>query len=377
MWTTTGEIPQSLETVNIYPAKHIRYTPKTDWKAPSPLSEELKHDSTSLNRPGPSCCKPSGWSSARLRPGDAQEWLLATGLRTYAANLAGASGNSAGCLHRTTSDGNLAAVVDESHVTCPSARHVHANQDPQEVLIDTASLPSAAEQPAAQGRGNSGKKAHQDDLRLATQPPGRLEQRCCQVAPAGDPFRRACSIQVWQVRPSAGQVDDLLGRSGSAERQRTLLCSNHPHQRIAEDLTDYLPRMGCESPLFALGDPLDRSGLKSFSRFSAMRLFDALIVSTCLARRPRPAGGFSGGHSRCGQGRIPAGRRPLLDDRPGRPPCGCRALPYATPHGTRWPKPSPNGTGAGHPAKHITETHGSPPLGGQAGRQLRSSPLFS
>jgi len=51
---TTGEILQSLETVNIYPVKHFVSTQRPTGKAPSPLSgKELKQRLDVLNSPGP------------------------------------------------------------------------------------------------------------------------------------------------------------------------------------------------------------------------------------------------------------------------------------------------------------------------------------
>ncbi|NQV09837.1 MAG: excinuclease ABC subunit UvrB [Cyanobacteria bacterium] len=241
---TTGEILQSLETVNIYPAKHF-VTPKDRLEgAIAAIREELKQRLDVLNSQGQLL------EAQRLEQRTAYDLEMlkevgyCNGVENYARHLAGRqAGTPPECLIDYFPDDWL-LVVDESHVTC-SQLHAMYNGDQarKKVLIDHGfRLPSAADNRPLKA-DEFWEKAHQTIFVSATPGTWELEQSVGQVAqqvirPTGvlDP--------VVEVRPSAGQVDDLLGEIRvRAERQERCLITTLT-KRMAEDLTDYLAENG-------------------------------------------------------------------------------------------------------------------------------------
>ena len=272
---TTGEILQSLETVNIYPAKHF-VTPKDRLEgAIAAIREELKQRLDVLNSQGQLL------EAQRLEQRTAYDLEMlkevgyCNGVENYARHLAGRqAGTPPECLIDYFPDDWL-LVVDESHVTC-SQLHAMYNGDQarKKVLIDHGfRLPSAADNRPLKAE-EFWEKAHQTIFVSATPGTWELEQSVGQVAqqvirPTGvlDP--------VVEVRPSAGQVDDLLGEIRvRAERQERCLITTLT-KRMAEDLTDYLAENGVRVRYL-------HSEIHSIERIEIIQdlrngLFDALI----------------------------------------------------------------------------------------------------
>jgi excinuclease ABC subunit B len=241
---TTGEILQSLETVNIYPAKHF-VTPKDRLEAAlTAIRAELHQRLDELNSQGKLL------EAQRLEQRTAYDLEMlkevgyCNGVENYARHLAGRPGGTPPeCLIDYFPDDWL-LVVDESHVTC-SQLHAMYNGDRarKQVLIDHGfRLPSAADNRPLKAE-EFWDKAHQTIFVSATPGSWELEQSVGQVAeqvirPTGvlDP--------VVEVRPSEGQVDDLLGeiRLRAEKGERSLITTLT--KRMAEDLTDYLAENG-------------------------------------------------------------------------------------------------------------------------------------
>ena len=241
---TTGEILQSLETVNIYPAKHF-VTPKDRLEAAlTAIRAELHQRLDELHGQGKLL------EAQRLEQRTAYDLEMlkevgyCNGVENYARHLAGRPGGTPPeCLIDYFPDDWL-LVVDESHVTC-SQLHAMYNGDRarKQVLIDHGfRLPSAADNRPLKAE-EFWSKAHQTIFVSATPGSWELEQSVGQVAeqvirPTGvlDP--------VVEVRPSEGQVDDLLGeiRLRAEKGERSLITTLT--KRMAEDLTDYLAENG-------------------------------------------------------------------------------------------------------------------------------------
>ena len=241
---TTGEILQSLETVNIYPAKHF-VTPKDRLEvAIAAIRDELRQRLDELHSQGKLL------EAQRLEQRTAYDLEMlkevgyCNGVENYARHLAGRPGGTPPeCLIDYFPDDWL-LVVDESHVTC-SQLHAMYNGDRarKQVLIDHGfRLPSAADNRPLKAE-EFWSKARQTIFVSATPGSWELEQSGSQVAeqvirPTGvlDP--------VVEVRPSEGQVDDLLGeiRLRADKGERSLITTLT--KRMAEDLTDYLAENG-------------------------------------------------------------------------------------------------------------------------------------
>jgi len=241
---TTGEILQSLESINIYPAKHF-VTPKERLQsAIQAIRLELAERLELLHSQGRLL------EAQRLeqRTGYDLEMLeqvgYCNGVENYARHLAGRpAGTPPECLIDYFPKDWL-LVVDESHVTCSQLQAMYnGDQSRKQVLIEHGfRLPSAADNRPLKGE-EFWQKANQTIFVSATPGDWELGQSGPEVVeqvirPTGvlDP--------VVEVRPTEGQVDDLLAeiRKRAAKQERVLVTTLT--KRMAEDLTDYLAEHG-------------------------------------------------------------------------------------------------------------------------------------
>ena len=241
---TSGEILQSLEAVSIYPAKHF-VTPKERLEgAIGEIRGELRQRLELLQGQGRLL------EAQRLeqRTGYDLEMLeqvgYCNGVENYARHLAGRpAGTPPECLIDYFPDDWL-LVVDESHVTCSQLQAMYnGDQSRKQVLIEHGfRLPSAADNRPLKAE-EFWQKARQTIFVSATPGNWELGQSGPQVVeqvirPTGvlDP--------VVEVRPTEGQVDDLLGeiRLRADKNERVLVTTLT--KRMAEDLTDFLADHG-------------------------------------------------------------------------------------------------------------------------------------
>ena len=241
---TTGEILQSLDTINIYPAKHF-VTPKERLgEAIQAIRTELRERLDVLNGQGRLL------EAQRLEQRTTYDLEMleqvgyCNGVENYARHLAQReAGTPPECLIDYFPDDWL-LVVDESHVTCSQLQAMYnGDQARKQVLVEHGfRLPSAADNRPLKG-SEFWEKARQTIFVSATPGNWELEQSSGQVVeqvirPTGvlDP--------IVEVRPTEGQVDDLLGeiRVRADKRERVLVTTLT--KRMAEDLTDYLAENG-------------------------------------------------------------------------------------------------------------------------------------
>ncbi|MFZ9570598.1 MAG: excinuclease ABC subunit UvrB [Vulcanococcus sp.] len=241
---TTGEILQSLETINIYPAKHF-VTPKERLaEAIKAIRLELRERLDVLNEQGRLL------EAQRLEQRTTYDLEMleqvgyCNGVENYARHLAGRpAGTPPECLIDYFPKDWL-LVVDESHVTCSQLQAMYnGDQSRKQVLIEHGfRLPSAADNRPLKGE-EFWEKARQTIFVSATPGDWELRQSDGQVVeqvirPTGvlDP--------VVEVRPTDGQVDDLLSEIRiRADKQERVLVTTLT-KRMAEDLTDYLAENG-------------------------------------------------------------------------------------------------------------------------------------
>ena len=241
---TTGEILQSLESINIYPAKHF-VTPKDRLQeAIKAIRAELRQRLDLLNEQGRLL------EAQRLEQRTTYDLEMleqvgyCNGVENYARHLAGRSaGTPPECLIDYFPKDWL-LVVDESHVTCSQLQAMYnGDQSRKQVLIEHGfRLPSAADNRPLKAE-EFWEKATQTIFVSATPGAWELAQSKDQVVeqvirPTGvlDP--------IVEVRPTEGQVDDLLGeiRLRAGKDQRVLVTTLT--KRMAEDLSDYLAEHG-------------------------------------------------------------------------------------------------------------------------------------
>ena len=241
---TTGEILQSLETINIYPAKHF-VTPKERLEeAIKAIRTELRERLDLLNSQGRLL------EAQRLEQRTTYDLEMleqvgyCNGVENYARHLAGRpAGTPPECLIDYFPDDWL-LVVDESHVTCSQLQAMYnGDQSRKQVLIEHGfRLPSAADNRPLKGE-EFWQKARQSIFVSAT--PGSWELAESQGQVVEQVIRPTGVLDpIVEVRPTDGQVDDLLGEIRvRAEKQERVLVTTLT-KRMAEDLTDYLAEHG-------------------------------------------------------------------------------------------------------------------------------------
>ncbi|MYG46328.1 MAG: excinuclease ABC subunit UvrB [Synechococcus sp. SB0669_bin_8] len=242
----TGEILKSLDSMSIYPAKHF-VTPKERLEAALvAIREELAEHLDVLHQHNKLVEAQRLEQRTNYDLEMLQEVGYCNGVENYARHLTGRpAGTPPECLVDYFTDDWL-LVVDESHVTCSQLQGMYnGDRSRKRVLIDHGfRLPSAADNRPLKAE-EFWAKVRQAIFVSAT--PGDWE-----LGRSGDAVRRQVIRPTGvvdpeiSVRPSEGQVDDLLAeiRARSGRGERTLVTTLT--KRMAEDLCDYLISHGAK-----------------------------------------------------------------------------------------------------------------------------------
>ena len=241
----TGATLQSMDSVNVYPARHF-VTPDDKLEAACKgIRAELKEQLAYLE----SCGKLLEAQRLEQRTRYDLEMLeevgYCNGVENYTRHLAGRlPGAPPECLLDYFPHDDWLLAVDESHVTVPQIRAMYnGDQARKKVLIDHGfRLPSAADNRPLKAE-EFWNKVNQCIFVSAT--PGEWELGLSEGNVVDQIIRPTGVLDpVINVRPSEGQVDDLLGeiRDRAAKEERTLVTTLT--KRMAEDLTEYLSENG-------------------------------------------------------------------------------------------------------------------------------------
>nr|B8HQA9.1 RecName: Full=UvrABC system protein B; Short=Protein UvrB; AltName: Full=Excinuclease ABC subunit B [Cyanothece sp. PCC 7425] len=240
----TGTTLQSLDNLRIYPARHF-VTPQERLEiACADIAAELKDRLTELEAQNKLLEAQRLDQRTRYDLEMLREVGYCNGVENYSRHLAG---RSPGEPPETLIDyfpKDWLLVVDESHVTVPQIRGMYnGDQSRKRVLIDHGfRLPSAADNRPLKSE-EFWQKVTQCIFVSATPGDWELdisEDRIIEqiIRPTGvvDP-------EIF-VRPTTGQVDDLLGevRDRIERRERVLITTLT--KRMAEDLTEYFQDRG-------------------------------------------------------------------------------------------------------------------------------------
>ncbi len=240
----TGEILHNLKEINIYPARHFVTPEEQLEKACTDIKEELDNRLIELEKEGKLLEAQRLSQRTRYDLDMLREVGYCNGVENYSRHLAGRlPGEPPECLIDYFPEDWL-LVIDESHVTVPQLRGMYnGDQSRKKVLIDHGfRLPSAADNRPLKAE-EFWEKVRQCIFVSAT--PGdweieRSEDRVIEqiIRPTGvlDPEII--------VRPTEGQVDDLLGeiKDRIALQERVLITTLT--KRMAEDLTEYFQERG-------------------------------------------------------------------------------------------------------------------------------------
>jgi excinuclease ABC subunit B len=235
----TGEILNTVSSLNIYPARHFVTPEDTLQDACNDIDAELQKRVIELETNGKLIEAQRIDQRTRYDLEMLREVGFCNGVENYSRHLARrTAGDPPECLIDYFADDWL-LVVDESHVTVPQIRGMYnGDRSRKQVLIDHGfRLPSAADNRPLKA-DEFWDKVNQCIFVSAT--PGVWELEISEDRIAQQIIRPTGVIdpEIF-VRPTEGQVDDLLGeiRDRVSREERVLITTLT--KRMAEDLTEY------------------------------------------------------------------------------------------------------------------------------------------
>lgn len=240
----TGEILKSIEAINIYPARHFVTPEERLESACEAIEQELKARKSQLESEGKLLEAQRIDQRTRYDLEMLREVGYCNGVENYSRHLAGRSpGEPPECLVDYFPKDWL-LVVDESHVTIPQTRAMYnGDRARKNVLIEHGfRLPSAADNRPLKA-DEFWQKVNQCIFVSAT--PGEWELELSEDRVAQQIIRPTGVIdpEIF-VRPTEGQVDDLLGEIKDRIDKRERVLVTTLTKRMAEDLTEYLQDRG-------------------------------------------------------------------------------------------------------------------------------------
>ncbi len=236
----TGKTIQNVEALNIYPARHF-VTPKERLEsACTAIEEELETRLEELEKNGKLLEAQRQEQRTRYDLEMLREVGYCNGVENYSRHLAGRNaGEPPECLiNYFPKDWML--VIDESHVTVPQIRGMYnGDQARKKTLIEHGfRLPSAADNRPLKAE-EFWEKANQCIFVSAT--PGDWEIEISEGRVAEQVIRPTAVVDpTIFVRPTAGQIDDLLGEINQRVTLNERVLVTTLTKRMAEDLTEYL-----------------------------------------------------------------------------------------------------------------------------------------
>ncbi len=236
----TGEILQSLQAVNLYPARHFVTPEERLDVACQDIADELKQRKVELEEQSKLLEAQRIDQRTRYDLEMLREVGYCNGVENYSRHLAGRqAGEPPECLIDYFPKDWL-LVIDESHVTVPQIRGMYnGDQARKKVLVEHGfRLPSAADNRPLKAE-EFWEKVNQCIFVSAT--PGEWELGISEGNIAEQIIRPTGVIDPEiSVRPTEGQIDDLLGEiKDRADRNERVLITTLT-KRMAEDLTEYL-----------------------------------------------------------------------------------------------------------------------------------------
>jgi len=240
----TGGIIQSLNALNIYPARHFVTPDERLEEACNAIETELHEQITTLQQAGKLLEAQRLDQRTRYDLELLREVGYCNGVENYSRHLAGRrAGEPPECLIDYFPDDWL-LVVDESHVTVPQIRGMYnGDQARKRVLIDHGfRLPSAADNRPLKAE-EFWTKVNQCIFVSATPGDWEIEQSQDQVVEQVIRPTGVVDPEIF-VRPTEGQVDDLFAeiQERASKKERVLVTTLT--KRMAEDLTEYLQDRG-------------------------------------------------------------------------------------------------------------------------------------
>ncbi len=271
----SGEILQSLTGINIYPARHFVTPQERLEKACQDIKAELEARLVELETQNKLLEAQRLEQRCRYDLELLQEVGYCNGVENYSRHLAGRNpGQPPECLVDYFPDDWL-LIVDESHVTVPQVRGMYnGDQARKKVLIEHGfRLPSAADNRPLKAE-EFWQKVNQCVFVSATPSKWELEQSGDRIAEQIIRPTGVLDPEIF-VRPTEGQVDDLLGeiKARIAQGERVLITTLT--KKMSEDLSEYFYERGLKVQYL-------HSEIKSIERIEILQAlrqgeFDVLI----------------------------------------------------------------------------------------------------
>jgi excinuclease ABC subunit B len=235
----TGEILHTVGGLNIYPARHFVTPEDTLQDACNDIDDELKQRIVELETNGKLIEAQRIDQRTRYDLEMLREVGFCNGVENYSRHLARRNaGDPPECLLDYFDDDWL-LVVDESHVTVPQIRGMYnGDRARKNVLIEHGfRLPSAADNRPLKA-DEFWEKVNQCIFVSAT--PGEWEMELSEDRIAQQIIRPTGVIdpEIF-VRPTEGQVDDLLGEIHDRVKRNERVLITTLTKRMAEDLSEY------------------------------------------------------------------------------------------------------------------------------------------
>ncbi|MCJ2543617.1 excinuclease ABC subunit UvrB [Thermostichus vulcanus] len=266
----TGEILNSLSALRVYPARHFVTPEEQLEQALIDIEQELEDQLARFRKEGKLLEAQRLEQRTRYDLEMLREVGYCSGIENYSRHLTGRKeGDPPACLVDYFKANDWLLVLDESHVTVPQIRGMYnGDRARKQVLVDHGfRLPSALDNRPLKAE-EFWAKVHQCVFVSATPGNWELEQSEAEfetLIENGKPlmlYRPGTGRVVEQVirptgvvdpevhvRPTAGQVDDLMGeiyerleRSQRGPAERVIVTTLT--KRMAEDLTEYLQERG-------------------------------------------------------------------------------------------------------------------------------------
>jgi excinuclease ABC subunit B len=235
----TGEILNQIDRLNIYPARHFVTPAETLTLACEDIRSELQSQVVDLETKGKLLEAQRIDQRTRYDLEMLQEVGYCNGVENYSRHLARRSaGQPPECLVDYFPEDWL-LVVDESHVTVPQIRGMYnGDRARKTVLIEHGfRLPSAADNRPLKSEEFWDKVG---SCIFVSATPGiwEIEQSQAQIA---EQIIRPTGVLDPEVivRPTEGQVDDLLGEIRDRVQRSERVIITTLTKRMAEDLTEY------------------------------------------------------------------------------------------------------------------------------------------
>ena len=239
----TGEMLGQQQEAAIYPAKHFVTSKEKLALACTDIREELAERLTELKRQDKLLEATRLESRTHYDLEMLQETGFCAGVENYARHL---SRRGPGTAPHTLLDyfpEDYLLMVDESHMTLPQVRGMyHGDLSRKQTLVDFGfRLPSALDNRPL-NFGEFERHVNQVIFVSATPGPYEMEHSASMVEQVIRPT--GLLDPTIEVKPSAGQIDDLLHqiRTRVEQKQRCLVTTLT--KRMAEELADFLSEMG-------------------------------------------------------------------------------------------------------------------------------------